>query len=47
VTRRAHGIIVRPRAEADITDAVVWYERQRPDLGREFLGEVRANIPAD
>jgi plasmid stabilization system protein ParE len=29
--------IVRPAAAADIDDAFLWYEAQRPGLGREFL----------
>ena len=27
------GLIVRPEAEADITDAAVWYETREPNLG--------------
>jgi len=27
------SLIVRPDAEADITDAAVWYETQSPGLG--------------
>ena len=44
MTRRAHRIIVRPKAESDITDAAMWYERQQANLGREFLAEVKATI---
>ena len=29
--------IVRPAAAADIDDAFLWYEGQRPGLGHEFL----------
>jgi plasmid stabilization system protein ParE len=29
-------VIVRPRARADIREAALWYERQRPGLGVEF-----------
>jgi len=35
-------IIVRPAAAADIEDAFLWYERQRPGLGDEFLDAVQA-----
>ena len=35
-------IIVRPAAAADIDEAFVWYERQRPGLGEEFLAAVQA-----
>lgn len=31
-------------AEADIAEAIDWYEHERPGLGREFLDEVRAAI---
>jgi plasmid stabilization system protein ParE len=37
-------VIIRPEAEADITDAAIWYHHQRPDLGEEFLAEVEAAI---
>ena len=30
-------VIVRPEAEADITDAYQWYETQRKGLGESFL----------
>jgi plasmid stabilization system protein ParE len=33
-------LIVRPEAEADISDAYAWYETQWPGLGQRFLGEV-------
>jgi toxin ParE1/3/4 len=39
-----HRVIVRSEAEADITDAAVWYESQQPKLGLEFLGAVEAAI---
>lgn len=29
-------VIVRPRAEADIREAALWYESRRPGLGSEF-----------
>jgi plasmid stabilization system protein ParE len=35
-------VIVRPAAAADIEEAFVWYERQRPGLGEEFLAAVAA-----
>lgn len=31
-----HTLIVRPEAEADLADAVRWYDLQRPGLGAEF-----------
>ena len=38
--------IVRPAAAADIDDAFLWYETQRPSLGHEFLGAADALIAA-
>ena len=32
---------VRPAAAADIEEAALWYESQRPGLGSEFLEELR------
>ena len=33
---------LRPEAELDLADAALWYEEQRPGLGRQFLDEVLA-----
>jgi hypothetical protein len=33
---------VRPEAEVDAFEAAVWYERERPGLGVEFLEATRA-----
>ena len=38
--------IVRPAAAADIDDAFLWYETQRPGLGHEFLSAADALIAA-
>ena len=38
--------IVRPAAAADIDDAFLWYEAQRPGLGHEFLAAADALINA-
>jgi plasmid stabilization system protein ParE len=38
--------IVRPAAAADIDEAFLWYEVQRPGLGREFLAAADALINA-
>ncbi|MCL4553908.1 MAG: type II toxin-antitoxin system RelE/ParE family toxin [Actinobacteria bacterium] len=35
-----YSLIVRPDAEADITDAALWYETQAPGLGYDFLRSV-------
>lgn len=40
----AHRIIIRPAAEADITDAAIWYHRQKCGLGEEFLTEIDTAI---
>jgi toxin ParE1/3/4 len=33
-------LVVLPVAEADVTDAALWYEQRSPGLGREFLRTV-------
>jgi plasmid stabilization system protein ParE len=38
--------LVRPAAAADIDDAFLWYEAQRPGLGHEFLAAADALIDA-
>ena len=37
-------LIVRPEAEADITEAALWYEEREAGLGLELTLEVRAAI---
>lgn len=37
-------LIVRPEAEADITDAALWYDNREPGLGFELISEVRLAI---
>jgi plasmid stabilization system protein ParE len=44
MTPAPHRVIIRIQAEVDITDAAVAYERQRANLGHEFLAEVDAAI---
>ena len=39
-------IVVRPAAAADIDEAFLWYEGQRPGLGREFLAAAQRLIDA-
>lgn len=41
-----HRVVTRLRAEVDITDAAVWYERRQPGLGHDFLAAVDAAIAA-
>ena len=41
-----HRVITRLQAEVDITDAAVWYERQRTGLGHDFLAAVDTAITA-
>lgn len=36
--------IFRPAAAEDVERAHGWYEREREDLGKEFLGEVQATV---
>jgi plasmid stabilization system protein ParE len=38
--------LVRPAAAADIGEAFLWYESQRPGLGDEFLAAAQAAIDA-
>ncbi len=37
-------LIVRPEAEADITEAAVWYESRESGLGLELLLDVQSSI---
>ena len=39
-------IAVRPAAAADIDEAFLWYEGQRPGLGHEFLTAAQTLIDA-
>jgi plasmid stabilization system protein ParE len=34
------SLVVRPAAAADLEEAFLWYEAQRPGLGSEFLDAV-------
>ena len=37
-------LIIRPEAEADLTDTAVWYDSREPGLGLEVISEVNAAI---
>jgi plasmid stabilization system protein ParE len=37
-------LVFRPAAAADIEEAFLWYERQRPGLGEEFLAAVQSAV---
>jgi plasmid stabilization system protein ParE len=37
-------LIIRPEAEADLTDAAVWYDSRETGLGLELLSEVDSAI---
>lgn len=37
-------LIIRPEAEADLTDAALWYDSREPGLGLELLSEVNSAI---
>ena len=39
-------VLVRPAAAADIDDAFLWYEGQRPGLGADFLRTVDSALAA-
>jgi toxin ParE1/3/4 len=34
----------KPEAELEFTDAIDWYERQKPELGRDFAIEFRERL---
>jgi len=38
------AVLFRAAAEADASEAYVWYERQRPGLGGEFKEELGATL---
>jgi plasmid stabilization system protein ParE len=42
VSPGTYRLIIRPDAEAEITEAVLWYESQKRGLGSEFLRAFRA-----
>ena len=37
-------LIVRPEAEADITNAAIWHESREPGLGLKFLADIQQAI---
>jgi len=37
-------LIVRPEAEADLTDAAMWYDSRDPTLGLDLISEVHSAI---
>src|SRR5689334_16968864 len=37
-------LIVRPEAEADISDAAMWYDSREPGFGLELVSEVQSAI---
>jgi plasmid stabilization system protein ParE len=37
-------LIIRPEAEADLTDTAVWYDGREPGLGLKLVSEVNATI---
>lgn len=39
-----YDLIIRPEAEADISDAYQWYEKQRKGLGSDFLLCIEATL---
>jgi len=39
-----YPLIIQALAEADMTQAALWYNNQRPGLGEEFLAEVNAAL---
>jgi toxin ParE1/3/4 len=37
-------LILRREAEKDIKAAYEWYEKQRPNLGKEFISELESQL---
>lgn len=37
-----HPLVIRPEAEADLTEQFDWYEGRKQGLGYDFLAEVRS-----
>jgi len=37
-------VIVRPKAETDLSEAALWYDSQRPRLGGQFLDEMGRSL---
>ena len=44
MTSQPLRVIIRAEAEADLTDAALWYESQQSGLGDEFLIEMGAAV---
>lgn len=40
----SRSLIIRPEAEADMTEAALWYEQREAGLGLELIEEIRAAI---
>jgi toxin ParE1/3/4 len=38
----SYRLVIRPTAEADISDAALWYQKQEEGLGSDFLAAVDA-----
>jgi plasmid stabilization system protein ParE len=39
-----HQLIIQALAEADMTQAALWYDSRRPGLGDEFLADIQASL---
>ena len=37
-------LVIRPEAEADLSNAAVWYDNREPGLGLELISEVQSAI---
>lgn len=40
----AYELIIRPKAEQDLSEAFTWYEERRQGLGHDFLLQVNAGF---
>lgn len=40
----SYTLIIRPEAEADLTDQFDWYDQCKKGLGHEFLAEIHSSV---
>ena len=39
-----YSVVIKPLAESDIRDAVLWYEQQRSGLGEKFMEAIEEKL---
>ncbi|MGS2762422.1 type II toxin-antitoxin system RelE/ParE family toxin [Sinomicrobium sp. M5D2P9] len=40
----AYKLLIKPRAEYDMAEAISWYESKSPGLGKKFMDEVEKYV---